>query len=127
MGTLILYATKYGAAEKIAKHIAERLGHAVLHDLKQNDTPALSEFDTIIIGSSIYAGMIRKEAKAFLLKNADILREKKIGIFLSSMNIDEDKGKTYFETNFPPCAFISGSDMRCQVNGLTTQDMKTIL
>jgi len=102
MKTLILYATKYGAAKEIAKRIAEKFDNVVVHDLKQDDIPALSGFDTVIIGSSLYAGMIRKEAKAFLSKNAGVLREKKIGLFLSGMDIDEDKGKTYFETNFSP-------------------------
>ena len=102
MKALILYATKYGAAEKIAKRIAKKLNRAVLCDLKQNDIPALSGFDTVIIGSSLYAGMIRKEAKVFLSKNANVLQGKKIGLFLSGMDIDKDKGKTYFETNFPP-------------------------
>ena len=101
MKTIILYATKYGAAEKIAKRIAERIENAVACDLKQSELPDLSEFDCIIIGSSLYAGMIRKEAKAFLAKNADMLREKKIGLFLSGMDTDENNQKSFFETNFP--------------------------
>ena len=32
MKTLILYATKYGAAREIAKRIAEKMGGAALHD-----------------------------------------------------------------------------------------------
>ena len=102
---LILYATKYGAAEEIAKRIAENTSNAEIHNLKQNDIPKLSAFDCVIIGSSLYAGMIRKEAKAFLSKNADELHkiascEKKVGLFLSGIDVDPEKEKTYFETNF---------------------------
>ena len=102
MKTIILYATKYGATGEIAGRIAEKLDGAVMHDLKQKPIPALSGFDCVIIGSALYAGMIRKEAKAFLSANADALREKKIGLFLSGMETSGDHEKTYFETNFSP-------------------------
>ena len=102
MKTLILYATKYGATVEITERIAEKLDGAVTHGLKQKPIPDLSEFDCVIIGSALYAGMIRKEAKAFLSANADALREKKIGLFLSGMEMSGDNEKTYFETNFPP-------------------------
>ena len=99
MKTLILYATKYGAAREIAARIAAQMDDAVLHDLKQGGIPDLGGFDCVIIGSSLYAGSIRKEAKVFLAKYADQLRDKKIGLFLSGMaKSDEQK---YFKDNFP--------------------------
>jgi menaquinone-dependent protoporphyrinogen oxidase len=100
MKTLILYATKYGAAEEIAQRIAKRINGAVIHDLKQSGGPDLAAFDCIIIGTSVYAGMIRKEAKTFAWQNANVLREKKLGLFLSGMG--ESGEKEYFEKNFPP-------------------------
>ena len=100
MNTLILYATKYGAAREIAERISERIGGATLHDLAQTDIPALAEFDCVIIGSSVYAGSIRKEAKAFVAKNAGDLRNKKLGLFLSGM--DKSGKKKVFDSNFPP-------------------------
>ena len=102
MKTLILYATKYGAAREIANRIAEKLGDATVHDLKQKPIPALPEFGCVIFGSSLYAGMIRKEAKSFLAENTGTLCEKKIGLFLSGMDVDPEKEKAYFETNFSP-------------------------
>ena len=102
MKTLILYATKHGAAAEIAKRIAEKMDGVKLHDLKQRPVPYLSGFDCVIIGSSLYAGMIRKEAKAFLSENADALLKKTIGLFLSGMDIDDKKIKAYFESNFSP-------------------------
>ena len=73
MKTLILYATKYGAAYEIARRIAERIDGAVIHNLKQDGMPPLEEFDCVIAGSSVYVGMIRKEAKAFFTKNTAAL------------------------------------------------------
>ena len=53
----------------------------------------------MIIGSSIYIGSIRKEAKAFLAHNADMLKEKKLGLFLCGLQAEEEK--QYFTSNFP--------------------------
>ena len=117
MKTIILYATKYGAASEIAKRIAEKMDGAAVHDLKQKPIPDLSKFDCVIIGSSLYAGMIRKEAKAFSSENVGTLREKKIGLFLSGMETSGDNEKTYFETNFPP-EFLQSSKAKTLTGGI---------
>jgi len=100
MNTLILYATKHGAAQEIAKRIANQMDGAVLHDLKEGHLPALASFDCVIIGSSLYAGSIRKEAKAFLAQNATQLDGKQVGLFLSALSTGEE-AKKVFDTNFP--------------------------
>ena len=99
MKTIIIYATKYGAAGEIARRIADKIDGVVVHDLKSG-VPSLADFDSVIIGSSVYAGMIRKEAKAFLSKNADVLQEKKVGLFLCGLDAGQEKA--YFDSNFPP-------------------------
>ena len=100
MKTLILYATKHGAARETAERIAKKIPDAVLHDLKQPDIPSLADFDCVILGSSIYVGSIRKEAKAFLAQNADRLIEKKLGLFLCGLQESEEK--QFFDANFSP-------------------------
>jgi menaquinone-dependent protoporphyrinogen oxidase len=100
MKTLILYATKHGAAREIAQRIAKNLEGAVIHDLKQGGVPAISQFDCVIIGSSVYAGSIHKEAKTFLSQNADGLLGKRLGLFLCGM--DESSETSVFEKNFLP-------------------------
>ncbi|MCL2718767.1 MAG: flavodoxin domain-containing protein [Lachnospiraceae bacterium] len=97
MKTLILYATKNGAAREIAERIAKITG-GIIHDLSNENTPDLSHFDCIILGSSIYVGMVRKELKTFLEKNADNIRDKKLGLFVSGL--DESSEKEYFKNNF---------------------------
>ena len=101
MKTLILYATKYGAAREIARRIAGEMDTSAIYDLKQGELPALSDFDCVIVGSSLYAGMIRKDAKAFLAKNAGALRDKRLGLFLSGMDADAARINGYFASNFP--------------------------
>ena len=100
MKTLVLYASKHGAAFEIAKRIASKFDKAALFDLKQGGVPPIAEFDCVIIGSSIYAGTIRKEAKVFLTQNGDILRGKRLGLFLCGM--DSSKEQEYLEANFDP-------------------------
>lgn len=98
MKTLILYASKHGATHEIAKRIACRINDSVIYSLKQNDIPSLSQFDCIIVGSPLYAGMIQKQVKKFLNQNADDLRGKKLGLFLSGL--DASKENVYFDANF---------------------------
>jgi len=86
MKTLILYATKHGAAAEIAKRIAAQIGDADVYDLKQGNIPQLSDYDCVIIGSSVYAGTFRKEAKAFLAQNAEKLCKMKLGLFICAMS-----------------------------------------
>ena len=97
MKTLILYASKYGATKEIAQRIAQKIEKAEVRDLKQEDIPPIENFDCIILGSSIYAGSIRKEAKAFVAKNAGVLSEKMLGLFLTGLG----ENSSYFEKNFP--------------------------
>ena len=107
---MVLYVTKHGATGEVARRIAHKIDGAVLHDLKEGGVPVLLGFDCIIVGSPVYAGMIRKEAKAFLAQNADVLRGKKLGLFLSGL--DADKEKACFEANMPPDLLQSAKAVR---------------
>jgi menaquinone-dependent protoporphyrinogen oxidase len=100
MKTIILFATKYGATGEIARRIAARIDNSELCDIKLGNIPALTEFDRIIVGSSIYAAQMRKEARAFLSQNAEILCSKQLGLFLCGISRNEDD--KYFSANFPP-------------------------
>ena len=82
MATLIAYATKHGVTEMCAKELQADLPHgADLANLKES-TPNLSKYDTVILGASVYAGMPRKQIKAFVVSNAAELKKKKLGLFL---------------------------------------------
>ena len=99
MKTLILYATKYGATKEIAEKIGSKMDSAVIYDVKQGNIPPLDEFERIIIGSSLYAGSIRKELKKFVSSNVKTISDKTVGVFLSGMGESESEGA--FISNFP--------------------------
>jgi menaquinone-dependent protoporphyrinogen oxidase len=86
VNTLILFATKYGVGREIAQRSANKIDGAIIHDLKDDKMPAFDSFDCIIIGSSLYAGSIRKEAKIFLNEYTERLHGKTIGLFLSGLS-----------------------------------------
>jgi len=97
--TIILYATKYGATKEIAERVAKLISGAVVHDVLDRDTvPSLNDFDCVILGSSLCAGSIRKEMKAYLKASADELQGKRIGLFLSGFA--EKEADKAFEKNF---------------------------
>ena len=99
MKTLILYATKYGATKEIAKKMATLMEGAQIYNVKEKNIPNLDFFDCVLIGSSIYAGSIRKEMKEYMALNKNILKDKKLGLFLSGMGAESsDK---VFKDNFP--------------------------
>ena len=99
MKTLILYATKYGAAGDIAQRIASKMEGAEVFDLKSGDVPQPDDYDCIVIGSSIYAGSIHKEAKEFMAKHVNSLNGKVLGLFMSGMS--ESEVDCTFKANFP--------------------------
>jgi len=115
MKTIILYATKHGAAAQIAQRIAERIDEAVIHDLKQNDVPEINDFDCLIIGGSLYAGTIQKEAKAFIEKHDKDLSNKSVGLFLSGL--DAKSSQAFFERNFPQ-ELLAAAKATCFAGGI---------
>ena len=91
MNTLIAYATKYGSSEKCAKILSQSLtGNVDLCNLKTEKDLDLSKYNIIIIGSSIYIGQIRKEAKEFCTNKLEELRNKKIGLYICCMREGEE-------------------------------------
>lgn len=101
MKTLIVYRTKYGSTEKCAAMLSEQLnGEVELLDLKGTKAVDFTQYDHIIIGGSIYMGRIQKEVKVFCLKNADLLKKKKVGVFICCMQ-DGDAAEKQLQNSFP--------------------------
>lgn len=101
MRTLIVYATKYGTTEKCAKILAERLiGEVDIYNLKEGKGVEIAQYDRLIIGGSIYMGKIRKEVSEFCLKNLDVLKEKKLGVFICGMQ-EGDQADVQMKQSFP--------------------------
>lgn len=99
MKTLILYATKNGATTEAVRRLAEKFGDTDVYDLRQSGTPDIEGYGRIIVGSPLYAGMIRKEVKDYLDKHASELENIPHGFFLCGL---DDRGETdNFTANFP--------------------------
>ena len=103
MKTLIVYTSKYGCTADCADYLKGKLsGDVTLADIGKSNKylPGLDEYDSIIIGGSIYAGRVSKKLRMFCNDNLEVLSNKKLGIFLCCASIDESDN--YLSSNFPP-------------------------
>jgi menaquinone-dependent protoporphyrinogen oxidase len=85
MTVLVAYASKYGATEQIAEHIAETLRtsgvDAVARPVRAVDD--LAGYDAFVVGSAIYFGSWLKEATAFVRKRQAVLASRPVWLFSS--------------------------------------------
>lgn len=102
MKTAILYLSKHGTTEKVARIIGDML--------KEKDTelinlekaqPSLDQYDRIIIGGPVYAGTVNKKLTSYCIENETLLAQKQLGLFVCGMEPDPDKQQTELETAFP--------------------------
>jgi len=104
MKTAIIYASKHGTTEKVARSIAEKLMKASeieMFSLKKNPNFYISEFETVILGSSIYAGQASRKMKAFCKANESVLLQKKIGLFVCGMHPDKEQQEKELKEAYP--------------------------
>jgi menaquinone-dependent protoporphyrinogen oxidase len=106
MKTIIIYATKQGSSEKAAERIKANLsGDVQLFNLLKDNIPPLSDYDTVIIGGSIYAGKIQKKLTEYISKNLYELLNKKVGLFICAAHIDDEIRQKELVDSFPPELF----------------------
>lgn len=83
MKSIIIYATKYGCAEKAANMLKSKLdGEAVLVNIAKGKSPSLDGYDTVILGGSIYIGKIQKALANYARTNLPALMQKRVGLFI---------------------------------------------
>jgi len=101
MKTLIVYGSKYGFTTDCVHLLQSNLsGEVTIMDIQQVTTLLnVSDFETVIIGGSVYVGRVSKKLREFCEKNLDALRQKRIGLFLCCA-LTENEAK-YFSDNFP--------------------------
>ena len=98
---LIAYASKHGCAEECAKTLAGKMNEgADLWNLKEKNQIDLNAYDKIILGGSIYAGRIQKEVKDFYSKNENILKGKKLGLFICGTS-EGEAAKKQVDASYP--------------------------
>ncbi|VYU37024.1 flavodoxin [Clostridium tertium] len=101
MNTLIAYSSKYGCTKKCVDNLQKELTDNVdIINLQTPNNIDLSKYDKVIIGGSIYMGMIQKEVKEFCNNNLEILKGKQIGLFICGMQEGESIN-TEINENFP--------------------------
>lgn len=91
MKSLIVYCSSHGTTEKVVGILGEHLaGEVVSVDLKR-DKPIidLNDYDAVIIGGSIHAGMIQRRIKKFIQTHHHELLKKELGLFLVCMREGE--------------------------------------
>lgn len=101
MKTLIVYNSRYGATEKCVQLLKEKIKVPVdIIKFEEDTVLALECYDTVLIGSSIYAGKMRPNIVKFVVENEAQLKAKNIGIILCCKEKGQDALK-YIDENLP--------------------------
>lgn len=103
MKTAIIYLSKHGTTEKVARKIQSKLSETdiTLIDFNKNNQPELTSFERIIIGVSVYAGSVDKKLTKFCLNNESTLNTKELGLFVCGMEPSPEKQQLELESAFP--------------------------
>ncbi len=87
MKKAVIYATKSGTCEEMAKLVAKNLTDCDIFDIKKQ-TPNLKDYDIVIIGGAYYAGMLTGKLKKFIKNHKQEIKSKKYAFFISSVDND---------------------------------------
>lgn len=98
MKTLLLYATKSGAARECAELLAKELTDCTVCDLR-HAIPNPELFDTIIVGSGIRFGKIYKPAAKFIQQYKNVLLTKSVSFYFC--NCETETFQNAVEKNIP--------------------------
>jgi len=104
MKTAIIYLSKYGTTKKVAGMIGARLtdDEVTMIDLNEDQSPDLSFYERIIVGSSVYTGSAKKKFKEFLAVNhVSLFAVREVGLFLCGMEPDSVKQQEEMDRSFP--------------------------
>ncbi len=99
MKSLIVYATRYGAtkgtAEEIARILRDENIDVKIANLREEKIKDISEYDLVVVGSSMAMGNWASEAEDFVNRFQKDIGSKRLALFISSLKpIEERQGKT---------------------------------
>jgi menaquinone-dependent protoporphyrinogen oxidase len=97
MKTLIIYGTHKGCTRKCAALVREQIGNAEMQDVARLRKVDLNDHDTIVLGTSVWAGKIHPKVRRFVERNLQVLLGKRVGLFICS----GDEKTDYFVPNYP--------------------------
>ena len=143
---LVLYATREGQTEKIAKVITHQLeksgADAVLVNVSDIERSVqLSNFDLLVFGASVHEGVIERSMQDFINSHAGLIGQKERSFFLVSLSAAEKdhevrdtwlsdvekKITARLQVPFDQMEMIAGALKYTQYNWLTRFFMKRIV
>lgn len=99
MKTAIIFTSKHGATEKVANQLSKNIANAEVLNLKEHKIINLSQYQNIILGSSIYAGRISNTMQKFIKTNTVELLQKNLALYICCMH--EAEAEKQFNAAFP--------------------------
>lgn len=100
MKTFIGYSSRHGTTKQCACMLAEKLaGEVFLCDLDAEKPEVPDACDTIVVGSAIYVGKMRRSAARFCEQHSSLLLQKRLGLFLCCGFPPKMRGET-FDQNY---------------------------
>jgi len=101
MKAALIFSSAHGTTEKASHLLKKQLkGDVDVINLKESSNLSLKDYNSVILGSSIYAGSVKSKLKQFIKQNQNALATKKIGLFICCM-YEGDKATKQFETAYP--------------------------
>jgi menaquinone-dependent protoporphyrinogen oxidase len=119
MKTLILYGTHGGCTRACAERLVKELGDAKALDAAKASGSDLDGFDTVVLGSSIWAGKIHPKMRKFVARNLDALASRRVGMYICS---GEDRSD-HIAANYPP-RLVERASVKANFGGAL--DIKTL-
>jgi menaquinone-dependent protoporphyrinogen oxidase len=93
--TLVIYASKHGSTEEVARWIGSHLRDAG-HEVDVRDAaiaPDVEPYDAVIVGGSLYMGRWHADARGFLRRHRAALEERALAVFaLGPLTLEGDQG-----------------------------------
>lgn len=85
MHVLVAYGSKMGGTAGIAELIGDALTDAGLQaDVRPvAEVSQLDRYDAVVIGGALYSGHWHRQARRFLLRHTDVLRQRPVWLFSS--------------------------------------------
>jgi menaquinone-dependent protoporphyrinogen oxidase len=93
---LVVFGSKTGCTQGIAKRIAETLGAqgVEVDTFAAADAPAPAAYDAVVVGSGVRAGNWHAPAREWVAANAEALRKLPVALYTVGLTLASDPDKT---------------------------------
>jgi menaquinone-dependent protoporphyrinogen oxidase len=102
MKGIIIYASKYGCTERAVKLLQSKITQGIKAvNITKEKAPDLSLYDTVILGGPIYIGKMHKAMSAYMQKNCEALKKKRLALFVCAGEQDPAIAQKQLISAFP--------------------------